>query len=123
MDGLSVVRSYISFPGLGQLAFSEYTMEKLEANELSQDITASWEKREGKKYYVLNQKYTSTVYLNSSPILPIHMNKETPGYMSNHKDELEPTKQSRNCKSLAWLDVIQRRFTLLKRTEKSTLQP
>ncbi|MGG4342034.1 serine hydrolase domain-containing protein [Paenibacillus lautus] len=78
-------RSYISLPSLGQLAFSEYTAEKLEANELSQDIMASWEKREGKRYYVVNQKYTSTVYLNSSPIISIHSNKETPGYMSNHK--------------------------------------
>ncbi|WP_374955138.1 serine hydrolase domain-containing protein [Paenibacillus sp. PCH8] len=78
-------RSYISLPGLGQLAFSEYTAEKLEANDLSRDITASWEKREGKRYYVVNQKYTSTVYLNSSPILSFHMNEETPGYMSNNK--------------------------------------
>ena len=67
------------------MAFSEYKTEKLEANELSQDITASWEQREGKKYYVVNQKYTSTVYLNSSPILPIHLDKETPGYISNSK--------------------------------------
>ncbi|CAM4385389.1 serine hydrolase domain-containing protein [Paenibacillus xylanexedens] len=78
-------QSYISLPGLGQLAFSEYKMEKLEANELSQDITASWEQREGKKYYLLNEKYTSTVYLNSAPILPIHLDKETPGYISNNK--------------------------------------
>lgn len=78
-------RSYISLPGLGQLAFSEYTAEKLEANELSQDIATSWEKREGKRYYVVNEKYTSTVYLNSSPILPIHTDKETPGYVSNIK--------------------------------------
>ncbi|QOS78855.1 beta-lactamase family protein [Paenibacillus sp. JNUCC31] len=78
-------RSYISMPGLGQLAFSEYTAEKLEANELPQDITASWEQREGKIYYVVNQKYTSTVYLHSSPILSFHMNEETPGYVSNIK--------------------------------------
>ncbi|MGG4106156.1 serine hydrolase domain-containing protein [Paenibacillus lautus] len=78
-------RSYISLPGLGQLAFSEYTAEKLEANELSQDITASWEQREGKRYYVVNQKYTSTVYLHSSPILSFHMNEETPGYVTNSK--------------------------------------
>ncbi|WP_338594531.1 serine hydrolase domain-containing protein [Paenibacillus sp. Y5S-9] len=78
-------RSYISLPGLGQLAFSEYKMEKLEANELSQDITDSWEQREGKKYYLVNEKYTSTVYLHSAPILPIHLDKETPGYISNTK--------------------------------------
>lgn len=78
-------RSYISLPGLGQLAFSEYTAEKLEANELSQDVITSWEQREGKRYYVVNQKYTSTVYLHSSPILPIYTSKETPGYVSNNK--------------------------------------
>ncbi|CAM3122568.1 beta-lactamase family protein [Paenibacillus taichungensis] len=78
-------RSYISLPGLGQLAFSEYTAEKLEANTLPEDVTAAWQKREGKRYYVVNQKYTSTVYLHSSPILPIHADKETPGYMSNIK--------------------------------------
>ncbi|WP_036608886.1 serine hydrolase domain-containing protein [Paenibacillus sp. FSL H7-689] len=78
-------RSYISVPGLGQLAFSEYNGEKLEANKLSKEINAAWAKRDGKKYYLVNEKYTSMVYLNASSILPIHMNKENPGYMSNHK--------------------------------------
>ncbi|WP_433583727.1 serine hydrolase domain-containing protein [Paenibacillus amylolyticus] len=78
-------RSFVSLPGLGQLAFSEYTAEKLKANELSKDITSSWEQREGKRYYVVNQKYTSTVYLHSSPILSFHMNEETPGYVTNSK--------------------------------------
>ncbi|WP_018758071.1 serine hydrolase domain-containing protein [Paenibacillus terrigena] len=78
-------RSYISVPGLGQLAFSEYNAEKLEASELSQDINASWEKREGKKYYLMSEKYTSTVYLNASPIIPFHSLKEVPGYVSNNK--------------------------------------
>lgn len=71
--------------GSGTVGVLEYTAEKLEANELSQDITASWEQREGKRYYVVNQKYTSTVYLHSSPILSFHMNEETPGYMTNSK--------------------------------------
>ncbi|WP_339169970.1 serine hydrolase domain-containing protein [Paenibacillus sp. FSL R5-0341] len=78
-------RSYISVPGLGQLAFSEYNAEKLEANELSKEVTAAWEKRDGKKYYLVNEKYTSMVYLNASSILPIQLNQENPGYMSNNK--------------------------------------
>ncbi|WP_145147517.1 serine hydrolase [Paenibacillus xylanexedens] len=78
-------RSYISVPGLGQLAFSEYNAEKLEANELSKEVTAAWKKRDGKKYYLVNEKYTSMVYLNASSILPIQLNKENPGYMSNNK--------------------------------------
>jgi len=78
-------RSYLSVPGLGQLAFSEYNAEKLEVSELPQDITASWENREGKKYYLVNEKYTSTVYLNATPIIPIHTVKGAPGYVSNNK--------------------------------------
>ncbi|AJS61617.1 beta-lactamase [Paenibacillus sp. IHBB 10380] len=78
-------RSYISVPGLGQLAFSEYNAEKLEVSELSQEISTSWEKREGKKYYLMNEKYTSTFYLNVTPIITIHFLKEVPGYVSNHK--------------------------------------
>jgi len=78
-------RSYISVPGLGQLAFSEYNGEKLEANTLSKEINAAWAKRDGKKYYLVNEKYTSMLYLNATSILPIQLNKENPGYMSNHK--------------------------------------
>ncbi|MCG7410463.1 beta-lactamase family protein [Paenibacillus sp. ACRRX] len=78
-------RSYLSVPGLGQLAFSEYKAEKLEVSELSQEINASWEKREGQKYYLMNEKYTSTFYLNVTPIIPIHFLKEVPGFVSNHK--------------------------------------
>ncbi|MDK8183885.1 serine hydrolase domain-containing protein [Paenibacillus sp. UMB4589-SE434] len=78
-------RSYLSVPGLGQLAFSEYKAEKLEMSEFSQEIRASWEKRKGQKYYLMNEKYTSTFYLNATPIIPIHFLKEVPGFVSNHK--------------------------------------
>ncbi|WP_193726585.1 serine hydrolase domain-containing protein [Paenibacillus guangzhouensis] len=78
-------RSYISVPGLGQLALSEYSAEKLEMSKLPQDITAAWEKREGKKYYLLSEKYTSTIYLNASAIIPFHSLKEVPGYVLNNK--------------------------------------
>ncbi|WP_017688620.1 serine hydrolase domain-containing protein [Paenibacillus sp. PAMC 26794] len=78
-------RSYISVPGLEQLAFSEYNGEKLEANKLSKEINAAWAKRDGKKYYLVNEKYTSMLYLNATSILPIQLNKENPGYMSNNK--------------------------------------
>ncbi|WP_436836480.1 serine hydrolase domain-containing protein [Paenibacillus tritici] len=78
-------RSYISIPELGQLAFSEYKAEKLEANELSKEIDAVWNKRDGTKYYLLNEKSTSMVYLSGTSILPIQLNKENPGYMINNK--------------------------------------
>ncbi|WP_339261023.1 serine hydrolase domain-containing protein [Paenibacillus sp. FSL R5-0713] len=78
-------RSYISVPGLGQVALSEYNAEKLEANTLPKEINDAWAKRDGKKYYLVNAKYTSMFYLNATSIVPIYMNKENPGYMSNNK--------------------------------------
>ncbi|MFS0856308.1 serine hydrolase domain-containing protein [Paenibacillus taichungensis] len=78
-------RSYQSVPGLGQIASSEYKAEKLETNTLSEDVTAAWQKREGNIYYLVNEKYTSTVYDSATPIIPIHMFDEAPGYVYTNK--------------------------------------
>lgn len=78
-------RSYQSVPGLGQIASSEYKAEKLKTNELPEDITAAWQQREGKYYFLVNEKYTSTVYDSAMPIIPIHMFNEVPGYVYTNK--------------------------------------
>ncbi|WP_440119452.1 serine hydrolase domain-containing protein [Paenibacillus sp. QZ-Y1] len=78
-------RSYQSVPGLGQIASSEYKAEKLETNALPEDVTAAWQKREGNIYYLVNEKYTSTVYDSATPIIPIHMFNEVPGYVYTNK--------------------------------------
>ncbi|MFD0715778.1 serine hydrolase domain-containing protein [Paenibacillus sp. GCM10027626] len=102
-------RVYGTMPGLGQLAFSEYYAEKLEANPLPKDVAAAWKKREGKKYYLVNEKYTSLDYFMSMPILQIHTVNEAPGYMLNNKikgankavNELQiPTLYGRDTKEL-----------------------
>lgn len=72
-------RSYQSMPGLGQIASSEYKAEKLEKSELSPDVAAAWQKRDGKSYFLVNEKYTSTVYDSATPIIPIHLFDEMPG--------------------------------------------
>ncbi|MHA6534501.1 serine hydrolase domain-containing protein [Paenibacillus sp. BAC0078] len=78
-------RSYISVPGLGQTATSEYSAEKLETNELSKEVTAAWKKRENKKYYLLSEKYSSMLYQYGLPAVPIYTSKDTPGYVFNLK--------------------------------------
>ncbi|MDT0122759.1 serine hydrolase domain-containing protein [Paenibacillus sp. RRE4] len=78
-------RSYLSVPGLGQLAFSEYMAQKLENNELPKDIQAAWDQRDGQRYYLMNEKYTSTAYLHASSIIPFDTVNVVPGYMINHK--------------------------------------
>ncbi|WP_260984535.1 serine hydrolase [Paenibacillus xylanexedens] len=78
-------RSYLSVPGLGQLAFSEYKAQKLENNELPKDVQAAWDERDGQRYYLMNEKYTSTAYLHSSAIIPLDTVNGVHGYMINHK--------------------------------------
>lgn len=78
-------RSYMSIRGLGQLAFSEYTAQKLESNELSSEIQAAWNQREGNTYYLLNEKYTSMAYLHASTIIPMQFDKQVPGYVGSSK--------------------------------------
>ena len=78
-------RSYQSVPGLGQVASSEYKAEKLETNELSEEVKAAWQKREGKAYVLVNEKYTSTLYNAAMPMIPIHTVNELPGYVYTNK--------------------------------------
>ena len=55
--------TYPSVPGLGQIAMTQYVAEKLEDNVLSKETTAAWAKREGVKFYLVNEKYSSAQYL------------------------------------------------------------
>ena len=74
------LRRYASLPGLGQLAMSEYSAEKLQPQDLSTETQAAWMKRDGKKHYLLNEKYTSLVYLEL-PRIQLNMSRQLPGYV------------------------------------------
>ncbi|REK74798.1 serine hydrolase domain-containing protein [Paenibacillus paeoniae] len=58
---------YISVPELGQLAYSEYKAEKLEGAALNKETADAWAKREGKFYFPVNEKFTSTAYMSLNP--------------------------------------------------------
>lgn len=79
------VRQYMSIPGLGQMALSHYTAEKLEANSLSNDIAAAWNKREGETFYPLNEKFSSLMYLIAKPTVVISSKNGQEGYMADKK--------------------------------------
>ncbi|MNB80242.1 D-alanyl-D-alanine-carboxypeptidase/endopeptidase AmpH precursor [compost metagenome] len=72
-------RQYILVPGLGQTALSLYNAEKLQPQNLPAETKEAWIKREG-TYYLLNQKYTSLMYL-VSPSIPLNVSERLPGYM------------------------------------------
>ncbi|MGY4759567.1 serine hydrolase domain-containing protein [Paenibacillus caseinilyticus] len=74
------MRQYASLPGLGQRAVSEYNAEKLQPQDLPTETKEAWIQRDGKKYYPLNEKYTSLIYLVSGTI-QLNVSKQLPGYV------------------------------------------
>jgi len=78
------VRQYALLPGLGQLAVSEYAAEKLPANDLSEETLAAWKERDGKRYYIVNEKYTSVAYLVASST-QVLLYEDVPGYFLSEK--------------------------------------
>ncbi|REK74509.1 class A beta-lactamase-related serine hydrolase [Paenibacillus paeoniae] len=74
------VSLYSSLPGFGQTAHSMYSAEKLQPQALPSGIIEAWNRRDGKKYYLLNEKYTSVVYLVMPPY-QLNVSKQLPGYV------------------------------------------
>ncbi|UMV46794.1 beta-lactamase family protein [Paenibacillus macerans] len=81
-------RHYATVPELGQAALNVYSAEKLEEAEgapLPPEIEAAWEKREGKTYYPVNEKYSSVIYQLMRPALRIGRTDDLPGYLVDKK--------------------------------------
>ncbi|RKP58349.1 class A beta-lactamase-related serine hydrolase [Cohnella endophytica] len=74
------IRQYASLPGLGQMAMSVYNVEKLQPQDLPTKTKKAWMQRDGKKFYLLSEKYTSIVYLAMPPVL-LNVSKQLPGYV------------------------------------------
>ncbi|WP_425495295.1 serine hydrolase domain-containing protein [Paenibacillus tengchongensis] len=74
------LRQYAVVPGLGQTAISMYSAEKLQPQDLPAETLEAWMQRDGKKYYLLTEKYTSLAYLVSASS-PLHVSKQLPGYV------------------------------------------
>lgn len=79
------LRAYSTLPGLGQTAISHYAAEKLEAHSLSAEAQAAWKERAGKKYFAVNEKYSSILYLAMMPVQTVEIFPEAPNYLLNRK--------------------------------------
>ncbi len=77
--------TYSSLPDLGQIAITHYVAEKLEDNVLSKETAAAWAKREGVKFYLVSEKFSSLLYF--APIVPIQINSKEAmeGYWGSSK--------------------------------------
>lgn len=90
------IQGYGMIPGLGEAALTQYAAEKLEANALSSEVLSAWQKRQGKMYFDVSEKYSSQFYM-SMPVAGIAMFPDAPGYMGSNKitgpDKAEMTVQ------------------------------
>ncbi|MGE7930745.1 serine hydrolase, partial [Lysinibacillus xylanilyticus] len=78
--------TFISLPGLGQVAATQYLAEKLEDNVLSKETATAWAKREGVKFYLINEKYSSAQYLLPMMLTTqINRNEGLEGYWNGRK--------------------------------------
>jgi Beta-lactamase class C and other penicillin binding proteins len=72
-------------PNIGTYAYSEYQGEKISDNMLSETVKAAWDKRENKKYFLLNEKYSSVAYSGNGAIYTLLRSKGIEGYFGNAK--------------------------------------
>lgn len=77
-------KGYNHLPGIGEMPVSDYQIQKVEPNEVSDEVKAIWEERNGKKYFILDEKYTSQSYL-TMPALLMQLNEHLSGYVLGNK--------------------------------------
>ncbi len=77
------VSGYTTLPGLGQTITEEYQAQRFTDNPISQEVKSVWDKRDGKKYFLLNEKYTSESYSISTPYSQIMLADDAKGYALN----------------------------------------
>ncbi|HBF4487690.1 TPA: cell wall-binding protein Cwp20 [Clostridioides difficile] len=77
--------SYDDVPGLGQTASLYYVAQKIDDNNISNSVKEAWKKRNGKDYYLVDEKYTSQSYMFGSVKATLALSDETPGYIVNTK--------------------------------------
>lgn len=76
---------YATLPFLGQIVMDTYEAQKEDINKLTENISKEWEKRKEKKYYLLNERYSSAVYMRSFPIVQVGFSKGFEGYLGLNK--------------------------------------
>ena len=74
---------FTKLPGLGQSFSSSYLAQKLTENPLTAEVEKIWKARSGKTYFLLSEKYSSQIYVLSSPYSVIPMTEGIKGYWIN----------------------------------------
>ncbi len=75
--------SYNSAAGLGQTAATIYFAQKIESNPISKKVKETWQNRSKKSYFLVNEKYSSQLYIQGLLYTSFPLSKELEGYVSN----------------------------------------
>ena len=76
---------YVNMPMIGQTYMNQYAAQKEEIVKLEENLSKAWEKRIGKKYYLVNEKYSSEVYMLMYPMIEVNFAKGFEGYLGLNK--------------------------------------
>ncbi|OPJ62244.1 serine hydrolase domain-containing protein [Clostridium oryzae] len=77
--------SYVSAQYLGQTVDDEFIAQKDKVKKLSKAVSDAWKNREGKKYYALNERYSSMSYMYACPYAQVAFSKGFKGYYGMDK--------------------------------------
>ena len=76
-----VVDSTVSYAEVGDTKFAGMFAEKIEPLNLSDNTLKAWQVRDGKKYYLVSEKYSSAFW-NMNPVIKVKLSTETEGYIN-----------------------------------------
>lgn len=74
--------AYSNLTGIGQIFNAGYQGQKLDSNAISDQVKATWAKRINKKYFIVNEKYSSVLYILENLIFSTSTPKDLEGYFA-----------------------------------------
>ena len=77
-----LTRTYKDLQGLGRTVMTMPAAEKIEANPVSEAAWAAWGERNDKEYLLVNEKYTSMVYITGGYTARTRTDERAPGYVN-----------------------------------------
>ncbi|WP_244834910.1 serine hydrolase domain-containing protein [Clostridium sp. BJN0001] len=70
---------------IGRLKLDQYSMQKVDENNISDDVKNAWLKRSSKSYFLVNEKYDSENYVRLLNKTSLPYNDALKGYTVGHK--------------------------------------
>lgn len=77
--------SYSELPGIGTAFSYVYAGQKSANIKLDSAVKKAWQKRDGKKYFVVSEKYSSALYVNNGIGMEADLDMSQNGYFYNTK--------------------------------------